>query len=244
MSIKSKEIKRVACYECDSQGKILPTAVLNYFQELSTNQSDSLGVGTDFLKAKKIAWFLVKYHVHFNEYPCYKEEVTITTQATAMDKFCGNRRFTIENSKGHEIVVGDTQWLLINRETEKMDRIEDYKEFEVYECFNKESTFFKKLPPLKEASLERNFDVRYLDIDFNNHVNHVKYLAWAIEVLPIEVVKTRTLKEAKIIYKAQGFYGDTIRAQGKEIEKDHYRMDIINQKEQLLCQLELWLCKR
>lgn len=241
MSIKSNEIKRVACYESDYTGKILPTAVMNYFQELSTNQSDQLGVGTDFLSEEKIAWFLVKYHIRFKEYPCYKEMISVTTQATSMDKFCGNRRFTIENQKGEEVVVGDTQWLLINRETEKMERIEDHSEFNVYECFEKEPPLFKKVEKIGTPELEKHFQVRYLDIDSNRHVNHVKYMAWAIEVLPIEIVKTMRIKEAKIIYKAQGFYGDRVKALGKALDKGHYRVNIVNQDNVVLCELELWL---
>lgn len=241
MAIMSKETKRIACYESDAMGKMLPTAAMNYFQELSTNQGDSLGIGRDFLKENQIAWFLVKYVIRFKSYPEYKDHVTVTTRATGMDKFCATRRFTIEDSLGHEAVIADTQWLLINRATEKMEPINNYAQFDAYDCFEKGEPLFRKLKKISKCDLEKTFNVRYLDIDFNNHVNHVKYIAWAIEVLPLEVVKTKVLREIKVSYKAQGFYGDQVTAMAEMVNEGHYRVDIVNQENALLCQLELVL---
>lgn len=241
MSLVYQEKKRVACYESDSTEKMLPTTAMNYFQEASTNQGNQLGLGGDYLKANNLAWFLVKYVIQFNDYPRYQDEVTVTTRATGMDKFCATRRFTIEDASGAEGVIADTQWLLINRDTEKMERIDEHPEMDAYQCFEKGQPIFKKIAKINQINLEKSFSVRFLDIDFNKHVNHVKYLAWAIEVLPLEVVKTKQLSEAKMVYKAQCFYGDQIRALGQQLEENHYRIEIVNQDNTVLCQLELML---
>ncbi len=241
MSIISSEIKRVACYESDSTGKMLPTTAMNYFQEVSTNQGNQLGIGSDFLNQKKLAWFLVKYDIKFIDYPRYQDQVTVTTQATGMEKFCATRRFTILDESSAVKVIADTQWLLINRETEKMERIDEHPEMNAYECHDKGEPIFKKMRKIDHIDVEKKFGVRFLDIDFNRHVNHVKYLAWAIEVLPLEVVLVKRLKEAKIVYKAQCFYGDLIRVMGERLNEDHYRVDIVNQDNIILCQLELTL---
>jgi medium-chain acyl-[acyl-carrier-protein] hydrolase len=240
MSLVYQEQKRVACYESDSTEKMLPTT------EASTNQGNELGLGGDYLKANNLAWFLVKYAIRFNDYPRYQDEVTVTTRATGMEKFCATRRFTIEDAAGATKVVADTQWLLINRESEKMARIDEHPEMDAYQCFEKGEPIFKKIVKINRVDinrvdLEKRFSVRFLDIDFNQHVNHVKYLAWAIEVLPLEVVKTRVLAEAKMVYKAQCFYGDQVRALGEQLAENHYRIDIVNQDDTVLCQLELIL---
>jgi len=241
MSLVYQEKKRVVFNETATTEKMLPTTAMNYFQEASTNQGNQLGLGGDYLKENNLAWFLVKYSIRFNDYPRYQDEVTVTTRATGMEKFCATRRFTIEDASGVVKVTADTQWLLINRETEKMERIDEHPEMDAYQCFEKGEPIFKKISKMNQVDLEKRFSVRFLDIDFNQHVNHVKYLAWAIEVLPLEVVKSRVLAEAKIVFKAQCFYGDQIRALGEQLEKDHYRVDIVNQDEITLCQLELIL---
>jgi len=239
MAVVTSEKRRITCYESDYAGKMLPTTAMNYFQEVSTNQGDTLGIGSDFLNENSIAWFLVKYVIRFKTYPRYKDEVIATTQATGMDKFCAIRRFTIEDKKGDAMVVADTQWMLISRENEKMERISEYPEFDVYDCHEKGEPVFKKIAKIKNVDYAKTFHVRFLDIDFNKHVNHVKYLAWAIEVLPLEVAETMDLTEAKIVYKAQCFYGDTIEALCEKLSEKLFRVDIVNQENVLLCQLEL-----
>jgi medium-chain acyl-[acyl-carrier-protein] hydrolase len=239
MAIVTAEKRKITCYESDYAGKMLPTTAMNYFQEVSTNQGDALGIGSDFLKQNSLAWFLVKYVIRFRRYPRYKDEVIATTQATGMDKFCAIRRFTINDGEDREMVVADTQWMLINREDEKMARISEHPEFDVYGCHDKGEPVFKKIAKIKKVDFAKTFQVRFLDIDFNKHVNHVKYLAWAIEVLPLEVAESMDLTEAKIVYKAQCFYGDTIEALCEKLSESLYRVDIVNQENTLLCQLEL-----
>ncbi|MEG0377752.1 MAG: thioesterase, partial [Eubacterium sp.] len=99
----------------------------------------------------------------------------------------------------------------------------------------------KRLTKVENWTETKNFQVRYLDIDFNSHVNHVKYLAWALETLPLDKVKTAEVETARIIFKNQGFYGDMITVKSAEIDDNIYRMDIENQEETLLCQIEMTL---
>ncbi|AWW27827.1 acyl-[acyl-carrier-protein] thioesterase [Acetobacterium carbinolicum] len=241
MSLVYFENQKIACYESDSTGKMLPTTAMNYFQEASTNQGDALDIGGEYLKKQDLAWFLVKYSVQFKCFPLYQDVVKVTTQATGMEKFRATRRFTIEDISGEVKVIANTQWLLVNRKTGKMERIDAYPEMERYQCFEKGEPVFKKIRKLNRVDAQKNFSVRFLDIDFNQHVNHVKYLAWAIEVLPLEVVKKKQLKEARMVFKAQCFYGDQVSALSEQVEDDHYRIDVVNQDETILCQLDLIL---
>ncbi|WKY48289.1 thioesterase [Eubacteriaceae bacterium ES3] len=241
MGVIAEEFRQIACYESDIYGKILPTAVMNYFQEVSTNQGIALGVGADYLSQKQLAWFLVKYDIRFEKTPEYRSQVRVTTEATGMDRYCAVRQFKITDLDHNDLIVADTQWLLINRETQKMESVDAHPEFMVYNCFEKKEPIFKKLPRLKNPLTGKKFEVRFLDIDFNNHVNHVKYIAWGIEALPLEIVKTKELKRAKIVFKEQCFYGDQVEVLSEAVEEDIYRIEILNQQQKLLCQLELTL---
>ncbi len=237
----AEEIKRVACYEADIYGKLLPTEAMNYFQETSTNQGEKLGLGGDFLVENQLAWFLVKYDIHFNDYPKYKESIKIKTQATGMDRYCAVRRFSMERENKLPSIYADTQWLLINRETGKMEPIDKHKEFDAYGCFEKKEPIFRRIPRVKNIISQKYFDVRFLDIDVNHHVNHVHYLAWAIESLPLATIQTKVLKRAKMVFKAQCFYGDRVVVNTQKCQENSYLVEILNQEKTLLCQLELML---
>ena len=52
-----------------------------------------------------------------------------------------------------------------------------------------------------------NFKVRYTDIDSNNHVNNTKYIDWAIETLPEDIVNNYVLDEVKVTFEKECKYG-------------------------------------
>ena len=54
---------RVRFSEVDHTKRITLPAVINYFQDCSTFQSEDIGYGFDFLTAKKRAWILSSWQV-------------------------------------------------------------------------------------------------------------------------------------------------------------------------------------
>lgn len=75
---------------------------------------------------------------------------------------------------------------------------------------------------VEEVSNEKQFQIRYSDIDSNGHVNNVKYVEIALEAVPLEIMKDYTLTRTKIIFEKETKYGDvvTILTEVKE-EKDN-----------------------
>ena len=61
-----------------------------------------------------------------------------------------------------------------------------------------------------ENSFKKKFNVRYSDIDSNGHVNNVNYVEWAIESVPLEVVKNFNIERIKIIFEKESIYGDEV----------------------------------
>ncbi|MEG0310918.1 MAG: thioesterase [Eubacterium sp.] len=237
-TIYDKE-QRINGYECTYNYKMQPTAALNYFQQTSQEQSQQLGVGSVALDAIGFAWFLVKYEIHYHEYPRFNDQVKVETESMSFDKFAAHRRFAIRDLNGKIMVEGDSEWMLLNRKENRLERLSNVPEFDVYGSGHVNHFKLKRVAKVENWEDEKLFNVRYLDIDFNSHVNHVKYLAWALETLPLNKVKTGEVASVKIIYENQGFYGDTITVKVAEIEKETYRMDIENQEKILLCQIEL-----
>ncbi|MGB4470493.1 MAG: acyl-ACP thioesterase, partial [Tepidanaerobacteraceae bacterium] len=89
--------------------------------------------------------------------------------------------------------------------------------------------------------VEKEFRVRYSDIDTNRHVNNVKYAAWAIESVPLEIVLNCTLTNLKVTYKKETTYGKNIKTltqiirQGENTTCLH---SIVDENKNELCLLE------
>ena len=67
-----------------------------------------------------------------------------------------------------------------------------------------------KLPQLQEVKYEQHMPVRWHDIDLNRHVTNTRYLQWALDTLPLDVLDQKQLHELDIIFKAESILGDIV----------------------------------
>ena len=70
---------RIRYSETDSEGKLTLCALINYFQDCSTFQSEDIGRGLQFLKEHDLAWVLCSWQIVVDRYPKMGEKVTIGT---------------------------------------------------------------------------------------------------------------------------------------------------------------------
>ena len=240
---KFSDTCRTATYDCTFHSKLSPVAALNWFQELAQLHCEDLGLGFSFLEEKGLAWFLVKYDIRFVRYPVYDQKLILETEAVAFDKFAAYRTFRLLAESGEVMVEADSEWMMLDRETGKVLRLNTIPELSAFETLEKSTFKMRRLEKIDgPADQNKEFQVRYLDIDYNGHVNNVKYLAWAIESLSPEVIRTEEIERIRIIYKDQAFYGGTVTVKAVQTGEHVWRMDITD-GDRRLCEIELTMRK-
>lgn len=90
---------RIRYSEVDKEGKITLNAILDYFQDASSFQSEDLGIGIQFLKERELAWVLSSWQIEIKRYPFYGEYVKISTWPYGFKGFFGYRNFTMETQE-------------------------------------------------------------------------------------------------------------------------------------------------
>lgn len=209
-----EKLYRIRHYEVDFKKRALVTSLMNYFDDIAMIHIEELGVGIDYMRQTGKAWVLYQWDIHINEYPTFNEQVIVRTEARAFKKFYACRTFKILNLRGDTLVTANSIWLLSNIKKKKPMKITD----DMYEAFGlaKDVVAFpdiKQIPKPDNIHIQKDFYVRYSDIDTNGHVNNVKYAAWSLETVPLEIVKTHMLTGLKVIYKKETLYGKTIKTQ-------------------------------
>ena len=63
-----EEIK-VKYSEMDFKLGLKPSALLNFLQDLASENAENLGFGYSYITPKNLAWFLLKYRMEFDKYP-------------------------------------------------------------------------------------------------------------------------------------------------------------------------------
>lgn len=211
-NITTEKEYEVQYYEIDFKEKLLITSLMNYFGDISTKQSEDIGVGLKYLKDQGNAWVLYKWNIHIDRYPLYREKIIVRTKPYSFRKFYAYRIFEVIDSNGNIIANASSVWFLIDTIKRKAIRITD----EMYKMFGlskdkSDVLYIKKIISPKNIDSEKVFSVRYSDIDTNKHVNNVKYVDWAIETIPLDIVINYTLTDLNITYEKETTYGETVK---------------------------------
>lgn len=219
-------------YEVDYKRRVLLTSLMNYFNDIVTEQSDNVGISIDFMRENGIAWIIYKWDIDIGRYPVYGERIKVRTEPYSFRKFYAYRKFEIEDGDGNIIVSAKTVWFLIDTSRRKPLKVTE----NMYDAFGispdkSDALETRKITAPAEAGTVKEFSVRYSDIDTNRHVNNVNYAAWVLETVPVEIVLNYTLKSISLVYEKETFYGEVIKvctsteAQGDEVVCGHKILD-------------------
>ena len=180
---------RVRYSEIDHHGTLTLPALINYFQDCSTFQSEDVGLGTEVLKAEKRAWILSYWQVIAERYPALGERITIGTFPTEFKGLFGNRNFYLKDESGNMIAKAYSVWVFLDTETGRPVRPEE-----------------KDIKPYGMGEALEAFPVRRYHIDTNEHVNNCQYVQMALEFLPAD----RQFRQIRVEYKKSAVLGDVI----------------------------------
>lgn len=198
---------RVRFSEVDHRKRITLPAVINYFQDCSTFQSEELGLGIEFCNEKKRAWVLSSWQVTVEHYPELGTPVRIRTWASGFHGLFGYRDFCMEDGNGKMAAYAHSVWVYMDTEKGRPVRAlaEDIERYGVGEPLEMEYESRKIRLPEGAESLEA-FPVRRYHIDTNEHVNNCQYVQMALEVLPEDA----EILHMRAEYRKSAVYGDVI----------------------------------
>lgn len=198
---------RVRYSECAKDNKIKLPAIINYFQDCTTENSEQLGVGHAYLVEKKRAWILNSWQVYIRRRPEVGEKIEVSTWATGFKGVFGPRDFFMKTSEGEELVCAHSLWVYVDTETGRPIKPSE-AEIDVYEVEEPlpVASVSRKIKQPENAAWVDTFPVHKYHIDTNHHVNNSKYIELACEALPEDFCVTAL----RVEYKKAAVYGDKI----------------------------------
>lgn len=198
---------RVRYSEVDPQKNMTFGALLNYFQDSCTFQSEDLGVGVEFLQEIHSAWILISWQVVVKRCPLFGEKIKICTWPYDFGGFYGYRNFTIESEQGEMLAYANSVWVFMDTESRKPAKIAQ-RFLDVYEMEPRFEMEYenRKIAIPKENRREREFLVHPTQIDTNHHVNNEQYIEMAQLCLPDGF----EIRQMRADYRKSAVLGDTI----------------------------------
>lgn len=198
-------------YEVDYRLQSTITTIVNFMGDIGTEQSNKLGVGIEDLILKNMTWVFYQYDIKVNRYPKYGEKLRMVTEPSGFKKFYATRDYVIYDESDNKVVEAKAIFFLINTEKRRAMRVPQ-DQYEIYGVDGDLGKDFKvdRLEKIEEVMYSKDFKIRYSDIDSNRHVNNTKYIEWAIETMPLDLVKDYELKSIKVTFEKECLYGEEV----------------------------------
>lgn len=196
--------------DCDLVLK--PGAMLQFLQDLASDNAEQLGFGYSYIVKHNLAWFLLKYRLEFDDYPEGIYDLTIKTEPRGYNKMFAYRDFYISHN-GRQIGRAASTWTIVDLTTKSMASAADVlsgNKFMVQHEKRENDLNYGKIRLPEKFDVEKTFEVRFDDLDVNKHVNNANYIVWAIEPLDFEFRRSHKLKTVDMMFKKEIAYGHKV----------------------------------
>ena len=169
------------------------------------------GFGVDALNADNHSWVLSRMAVEFDSQPTQYTDYTIATWINEYGRVLSTRNFTLTDAAGTEFGRAVTQWAMIDlrsRSALDLSWVEDAHADAIVDAPSPTD----KPRKIREVNPAQTVEhkVVYSDIDFNRHVNTMRYIEMMLDVLPIERFAEERPLRLDINFLKEARYGQTL----------------------------------
>lgn len=201
--------------EIDQNQALKPYSLLNFLQDIASKNAEDLGFGYSFIHPRNYAWFLIKYRMEFFDYPFDIQELTLKTEPRGYNRLFAYRDFEIYS--GEELLARmASTWSIVDINSRSIvpvgTALTNHPNMPVFEK-REDDLAYSKITSITNPQIEKEFEVRYNDLDVNGHANNGNYIVWAFEPLDFEFKNNHKIKTIDMIYKKEAKFGEKLVSQ-------------------------------
>ena len=177
MTIGYEQTYQLRTGDFDRYAHLLPSSILDVFQDVAgVNAEQVPGMTWKELSNAGLFWVVTRIKYEVVETPALHEQVIARTWPLAPTRLGFQRDYTMRKLDGSLLVKCSSDWILMDYKTRSFASARDF--YNGPDDFSEEKVFDKKLRKIKTFEPEdegTQFDVSFVDIDINGHVNNSKY---------------------------------------------------------------------
>ena len=186
--------------DVDKRFKLKISAIFRYFQDIALLATEDLGVDSISLSKRNIDWVITRMSVQINRLPDCDEEITVYTYPGKDMAMLYPRYFFITDSKGEVIIRSASIWALIDNITRKVIVDRDVINKLPGESTEDQLPLPEKLLIPEEIRFIEKRTIHYSDLDFNSHMNNVRYVELLMDAHDSEFYDTHRLSFLTLNY--------------------------------------------
>ncbi|MCL4539545.1 MAG: thioesterase [Bacteroidetes bacterium] len=214
---------RLHSWEVDRKGRARPDMLFSFMLDSAWAHANNSEYSYDALREEGQLWVLSRFLAKIVKLPSWDEEITVETWGKGTDKLFGLRDFAIYSGSGQKIVSATSAWLVIDRKTSRIQRIDlEHSNFPLQADKHEIETKLGRIEEREAVRTGFEYVVRNTDIDVNNHVNSSRYLQWVLDSFPPSSQEERSLNSFEINFLAEAQTNDRVYTATTETEEGHY----------------------
>ncbi len=192
----------ICSYDVDINHKVKISKLFGFYQEVAWLHAQELKFGFfDLLNNYDAFWALSRLKMEMDYYPKWNDTVSLKTWPVSSNRLFARRDFEIFCNK-QRCGFGTSDWIIASNKQRQLfepDKILGQLAFNYKEGIPNISAQRLKSKVL-DSSLISNRQVRYNDLDMNQHLNSIRYLDWVLDCLPSEWLKKHRVVHLDINY--------------------------------------------
>jgi acyl-ACP thioesterase len=210
----------IRSYEVDADGHLSVSSVFNLLQDAASSHALKLGVAVSQLQANNYTWVLSRVFLKMYRYPRWGDVVQVHTWPSGIERVFALRDFDIRRD---DQTIGScvSAWIIIDTASRRPVRPKSFAhQLNPVDKAHVLTQALGKLPALTAPQIEKRFDVRYRDLDINQHVNYVSYIEWLLECVPGVGEHNRFLSELEVNFLGEAFHNDKVLARCHNLDQE------------------------
>jgi len=199
--------------ETDPRGLMPVTLVAARAIEIATLHANALNIGYSNLAAHRLGWVLARLTIEMVRYPGINETYSMTTWIEGYNRYFSDRCYEMTDEAGRPLAHIRSVWVAIDMETRKMANLAEL-ERDAFPVVDRACPVPKSPRPVMVAGAEAaraEYTFRYCDIDFNRHVNTIRYLDLVLNLRPLEFYDTHDIKLLDASFDHECYFGRRVR---------------------------------
>ena len=223
----------------DFSGRISVSSMFNLILGAAGEDAHNRGFGIDALAKNNSGWVLSRICFELDRLPKEYEQITLNTWISDYNRLSSTRNFIVYDASGQEFGRAVSQWCMLDYTTRMPVDMSIMAAAHEGHMVDAPSPCER---PRRLASVDSEpvaeHKVAYSDIDFNRHMNTMRYIDIVFDSMPIDIVESLNAMRMDINFIREARYGDTLQlmAQQQEALRNYeYR----NSEGDILCRMSL-----
>lgn len=223
---------RLHSWEVDQKGRARPDMLFSFMLDSAWAHANNSEFSYDALREEGQLWVLSRFLAVIRELPKWDDEVTVETWSKGTDKLFGLRDFMVLSGSDAKLVSATSAWLVIDRKTSRIQRINlENSDFPVQLDRHAIDMKLAKIEDREANRTDFEYEVRYGDLDVNNHVNSSRYLRWILDSFPRALAEEKQLGSFEINFLAEAQFGDRVSVSSADAGDYYYYCEVRREKD-------------